>query len=290
MGYVSCRACKGSGNYYTGSGKRLDCRACGGTGIDQRFYETKCQRCRTSIVYKREHSAPDYCRECRNIQLEKRCGQPGCGHTIRYKVGWTNVPTYCRSCETKRKEGWTARTCPGIEARSCGNLIWSPPGKRFELCRECNERKRASEAAKWKVKRCAHCGSEIRYHLDWERVPDYCKACNQWKTRICAAPGCHNQVRYKIYWDNPPNYCPDCKKRQRPRITAGDIYRAALVPNGWHHEGNVEISDGHTTMIFRGKGTNGKTYRVSWDGQGEPHWTDEGLPKGHPDRHRTPRK
>jgi hypothetical protein len=96
-------------------------------------------------------------------------------------------------------------------------------------------------------------------------------------------------VKYRKYWGNIPNYCPDCQKKQSPSITAGDIYRAGLVPAGWQHEGGVRMVDGHATMFFPGKGTNGGGYRVSWNGFGEPHWTDEGLPKNHPNRHRKPK-
>jgi hypothetical protein len=44
-------------------------------------------------------------------------------------------------------------------------------------------------------------------------------------------------------------------------------------------------------MLFKGKGTNGKDYRVTWEGHGvDIHWTDQGLPDHHPDAHRDPRK
>jgi hypothetical protein len=52
---------------------------------------------------------------------------------------------------------------------------------------------------------------------------------------------------------------------------------------------DTDIQKGHITMIFRGKGTNGRGYRVSWDGFGEPHWTDQGLKDGDPNQHRDPR-
>lgn len=288
MGYVTCRSCKGSGSYYTQSGKRLDCRACEGKGYNQNLWETRCERCRSSIVYRAHSQTPRFCKECRNIQLEKQCAQTGCSHTIRYKVGWDTVPSYCKRCETKRREGFSASLCPGTGLFGCGKLIWSPPGKRFNLCQDCNTRQRAESEAKWRTKSCKGCRGEIRYHADWDKVHDYCKACNQWQTKTCAT--CHNQVRYKTFWDNIPNHCPDCQKKHKERITSGDIYRAGLVPPGWKHAGEVKMQRGHATMYFPGKGTNGEGYRVSWDGHGEPHWTDQGLPYNHPDRHRDPRK
>lgn len=289
MGSVSCRSCEGRGRKWLDKpGKWVDCRACNGTGTNPNLWSTRCERCRTEIIYKAYGTTPRFCKDCRNIQLEKTCGQMGCYNTIRYSVGWSNVPTYCKRCETKRSQGWSASTCPGTGLFGCGKLIWSPPGKRFNLCPDCSAKKKAADEAKWRTKSCKGCGGEIRYNVDWDKVPDYCKACNEWHTKQCAS--CHNQIRYKKYWDNIPNYCPDCKKKQKSRITAGDIYRAGLVPRGWNHAGKVDIVDGHATMYFPGKGTNGGGYHVSWDGFGEPHWTDDGLPKGHPDRHRDPRK
>lgn len=288
MGTVACRACKGSGRHYSNSGKTFDCRACGGTGVNRDLWSTRCERCRTEIIYKANSSTPRFCRECRNIQLEKTCSQPGCTNTIRYKVGWDNVATYCKRCETKRADGWSSSICTGTGLFGCGKLVWSPPGKRFNLCPDCSAKKRAADDAKWRTKSCKGCSGEIRYHVDWDKVPDYCKTCNEWQTKTCAT--CHNQVRYKKYWDNIPNYCPDCQKKQKPRITAGDLFRAGLIPRGWRGEMEAtDIKKGHITMIFRGKGTNGKGYRVSWDGFGEPHWTDQGLEDGHPDQHRDPR-
>lgn len=288
MGTVACRGCKGSGRFYAKSGKAFDCRACGGTGINKDLWSTRCERCRTEIIYKAYSNTPRFCKDCRNIDLTKNCGQLGCTNTIRYKVGWDNVATYCKRCETKRSEGWSASTCPGTGLFGCGKLIWSPSGKRFNLCPDCSAKKKMADEAKWRTKSCKSCGSEIRYSVDWDKVPDYCKACNEWQTKQCAS--CHNQLQYKKFWENIPNYCPDCQKKQKSRIIAGDIYRAGLVPRDWQHAGKVDIVDGHATMYFPGKGTNGEGYRVSWDGFGEPHWTDQGLPRGHPNRHRDPRK
>jgi len=70
-----------------------------------------------------------------------------------------------------------------------------------------------------------------------------------------------------------------------------DIFRAELIPNGWSSTiGETQVDKAHGTMVFRGKGTNGKDYRVSWDSYGNAHWTDQGLDKNDPRRHRDPRK
>lgn len=232
MGPVSCRACKGSGAYYTKSGKRLDCKACNGSGINYDLYETSCERCRAPIVYRKDGHAPRFCKDCKGVQLEKTCAQYGCTNTIRYHVGWDNVPDYCKRCETKRNEGWSASTCPGTGFFGCGKLIWSPPGKKFSLCPDCSARKKADDQSHWHEKKCpglkgeSYCGNIIKYRDDWERVPDICPECRDKAKRAKAdreakmrekpcAGGCGATIKYSIDWEHPPNYCKDCKERQK---------------------------------------------------------------------------
>lgn len=217
MGYVACRSCKGTGAYYTKSGQRLDCNACRGTGINQSLYDTKCERCRSTIVYPREGTPPRFCKDCRNEQLEKRCGQYGCDNTIRYRVGQTTIPEYCRNCENKRREGWTAGRCPGTGVFGCGKLIWSPPGKNFTHCRECGDKLRAQKDAEWNTKRCSKCGAEIRYHIGWDKVPDLCKPCKanaiaEWKKKQCT--GCGATFSYHVDWENVPDLCKTCRQKR----------------------------------------------------------------------------
>lgn len=239
MGLVSCRACKGSGAFYTKSGKRLDCKACNGSGINRDLWSTNCQYCRTEIVYKASSPTPRFCKNCRSIQLEKNCAQYGCNNTIRYQVGWDNVPSYCKRCETKQREGWSATTCSGTGLFGCGKLIWSPPGKRFDLCPDCSARKKAEDAAKWKEKSCpglkdqGYCGKTIRYRIDWDKVPDICPDCREkakkaraereakMREKPCATSGCSNIVKYNIDWDHPPSFCKSCSE-QRVKVDRND--------------------------------------------------------------------
>lgn len=236
MGTVSCRSCKGSGRFYAKSGKAFDCNACGGTGVNKNLWSTRCERCRAEIIYKAHSNTPRFCKNCRSIDLTKNCGQYGCTNTIRYKVGWDNVPTYCKRCETKRSEGWSASTCSGTGLFGCGKLIWSPPGKRFNLCQDCSARKKAEGAAKWRTKSCKGCGSEVRYHVDWKNVPDLCKSCKekekeQWREKSCA--DCGAKIRYHVDWKNVPDFCKSCKEKRRAKITRD--------PRGNYR---VEVSDG----------------------------------------------
>lgn len=233
MGSVSCRACKGSGAFYTQSGKRLDCKACGGSGINRNLWSTRCERCRTEIIYKAASTTPRFCKDCRNIQLEKHCSQMGCNNTIRYSVGWDNVPNYCKRCQVKRQQGWSASTCPGTGIFGCGNLIWSPPGKRFTLCPDCSARKKSDDEAKWREKSCpglkgeSYCGKTIRYRTDWDKVPDICPDCRvrakaqkaerdaKMREKLCAGRDCRNMVNYSIDWEHPPSFCKPCSEKRK---------------------------------------------------------------------------
>lgn len=214
MGYSACRACKGSGRHIAKSGKAYDCKVCGGSGVDRNWCETRCERCHGTITYKCDQRAPRFCRDCRNVELTKRCSQTGCDNVIRYKVGWDNIPDYCGRCQSQRKKGSDAKRCS-----SCGTLIWVPPGKNYTMCQACSERERAKQAAKWKTKRCKHCGTEIKYNVDWDKVPDYCKECNAWQEKTCATPGCSNKVKYKKHWENPPKFCDECKRKPGTAVT-----------------------------------------------------------------------
>lgn len=234
MGSVTCRSCNGSGRYYPkGGSKSYDCKACGGRGINPNLWSTRCERCRSEIVYKANTNTPRFCKSCRDIQLEKTCAQLGCNNTIRYKVGWDNVSNYCKRCETKRREGWSASTCPGTGIFGCGKLIWSPPGKRFTTCPDCSARKKADDAAKWREKSCpglkgqSYCGKTIKYRVDWDKVPDICPDCREKAKRAkaereakmrekpCARDGCRNMVSYSIDWEHSPSFCKSCSDKRK---------------------------------------------------------------------------
>lgn len=74
------------------------------------------------------------------------------------------------------------------------NVVKSERDSVFEAFKEAKERKyraldefkrrleivraeRDAERAKWHEKSCRKCGSIIRYHEDWNHIPNYCKAC-----------------------------------------------------------------------------------------------------------------
>lgn len=257
MGYATCRKCNGSGRFYDSkSGKTFDCRACGGTGSNKNLWTTRCERCRTEIIYKADTSAPRFCRDCRDVQLEKPCGQYGCSHTIRYKVGWDNVPTYCKSCEQKRAQGWSAKTCPGTGMFGCGKLVWSPPGKNFNLCRDCSDKEREKQAAQWKTTNCKKCHSEIRYHVDWKNVPDLCKSCKEsekakWKEKRCT--NCGATVKYHADWTNPPSLCKDCLAKKKPSSGSAQVirkYSFTKEHRGVTWELDVKVKDNGRVDVF----------------------------------------
>ena len=72
------------------------------------------------------------------------------------------------------------------------------------------------EQSKWKEKPCKKCGKPVRYHVDWTRVPDLCKDCQQrekakWHEKPCAK--CGKMIRYHEDWEHVPNICKECKAK-----------------------------------------------------------------------------
>lgn len=223
--YATCRSCKGTGSFYPHAGKRLDCRACDGTGLNKKFYVTTCSNgyCSTEITYPVGNTAPKYCKNCSNQEREKTCAQDGCYNTIKFKLGWSNVSDYCKNCYGKRQNGWSPRRCNGpMLGANCGKLIWVPPGKNFTMCQECNARAQEKKAAQWKTTSCKNCRAEIKYHVDWNRVPNLCASCKEkgaakWKEKPCAG-GCGTKISYRVDSEHPKNFCDACKaKRQSDR-------------------------------------------------------------------------
>lgn len=231
MGNVPCGSCRGSGKYYPKSGKVLVCSTCGGSGSNKNLWSIKCERCRSEIIYKANTQAPRFCKDCRNVELTKNCAQPQCKNRITYKVGWSNVSDYCKNCDYKRKNGFSASSCPGLGIMGCGNIIWSPRGKKFELCVDCSARKKAANEAKMREKLCpglkgSSCGNKIRYSTDWDHPPNLCPQCKEksktekvkneakMREKKCATNTCSNMVRYSTDWDHPPSYCKTCKDKR----------------------------------------------------------------------------
>lgn len=127
-----CGKCGGSGWW----GARFDlypnarggpCRACDGSGYDQRWGTTSCKSCGTSIDYRFDWSrVPEYCQSCKQPRYTS-C--KGCGTSIEYKVYWNHIPEYCPSCKE-----WKEKSCKG-----CGTTIRY---KSFwdnipEICKDC---------------------------------------------------------------------------------------------------------------------------------------------------------
>lgn len=236
MGYATCRNCNGSGRFYDRkSGKTFDCRACNGSGSNKNLWTTDCRRCGHQIIYKAGTDTPKFCKECRNIELTKICAQVGCRNTIKYKVGWDSVSDYCGSCRSKREKGYRSSTCKGS---FCSNLVWSPPGKNFDFCFECSQKKKKADEAKWKEKPCAGgCGNTIRYNTDWEHIPNFCPECKKRRQSVkhesnqsenprfyaaCGEKGAklnpQEKARFSKYFHNIPD---------RQRMSFEDIVRTA---------------------------------------------------------------
>lgn len=153
--YVECRSCYGVGKkWITKRGRygtetiAVPCKACGGSGINNRVYATRCQKCYAEIIYPRDiPNSPKYCRSCkaamqaereaeRALQAAKWKTKPcaKCGVTIKYNTDWQKVPDLCKACADKEK-------------------------------------------AKWRTKTCTACGKDIRYNIEWPRPPEFCREC-----------------------------------------------------------------------------------------------------------------
>lgn len=226
--HPKCRSCNGSGAYFPRNGKRLDCKACSGSGVNKKLYTTTCNNgyCSTQIVYPVGSKAPKYCKSCFSQEREKTCAQDGCYNTITFKLGWDNVSDYCKNCQGKRQNGWSPKRCNGPTlGANCNKLIWVPPGKNFTMCRECNEKAQEKKTTQWKTKQCKNCRNEIKYHVNWTKVPELCNSCKEkeqskWREKTCKG-GCGNKVKYHVDWEYPPNFCKDCKGK--PGIAKTDL-------------------------------------------------------------------
>ena len=224
MGYVKCRSCDGigkkffdrydkSGRYYE---KVVDCKACSGTGINQKFYSKNCEKCYAEIIYPRAANyPPKYCRDCKErIQAErerqaakwktKSCKK--CHQTIKYNVEWNKIPELCKDCIAKEKAKWKEKNCKSCLATIKYNTDWQ---KIPEQCPSCIEKERA----KWKEKSCKGCGKTIKYNIDWKKIPELCKDCiakEKAKIKVKSCEACGRDVKYNTDWPRPPKFCREC--------------------------------------------------------------------------------
>lgn len=77
---------------------------------------------------------------------------------------------------------------------------------------------REAEAQKWRTTSCKKCGREIRYHTDWNRIPDLCDSCRKqerekWRETTCRV--CGRPIRYNVEWTHIPSVCKTCKEARR---------------------------------------------------------------------------
>lgn len=239
------RRCKGTGQNRRGEIREWVKYLVYGIGSD--WWSICCEACGEEFFYNTYETAPCFCDNCGDKKLKKPCGQMGCNNTISYRLGWADVPIYCRSCRTKHYQGWFPSLCTGIDDQGCYKLVWSPPGNERTLCPDCIAKKNLRDRPKWQTKTCAFCGGKIRYNKDWDSIPNYCQTCNELQTKLCAL--CHyNQIKYKLYWSNIPVYCQDCQKKL--------------------------------------KEARGQEHYILWDSFGTSHWIEYGLPKYPPVRSR----
>jgi hypothetical protein len=185
----TCGACKGRGWFgprtaLFGDKGGSTCRACGGSGVDDRWCETSCKHCGTAIEYRRDWShVPEYCKSCSQM-LSKSCATPGCFGTINYKAYWDHVPDYCESC---RKPQYKPCKNPDCSGQVRYFAFW---GRIPDYCDSCKG---------WRIKGCRDCGKEIKYHNDWNHPPNYCQDCKFLKGKsIDVTGGIHRTPQQTI--------------------------------------------------------------------------------------------
>ena len=256
MGYVKCRSCDGigkkffdrydkSGRYYE---KVVDCKACSGTGINQKFYSKNCEKCYAEIIYPRAANyPPKYCRDCKErIQAErerqaakwktKSCKK--CHQTIKYNVEWNKIPELCKDCIAKEKAKWKEKNCKSCLATIKYNTDWQ---KIPEQCPSCIEKERA----KWKEKSCESCGGVIKFNIEWKKIPTLCKKCRdedkgKWRKGRCE--DCYAEISYRTDWDFIPTKCSRCKQKDKDceNLIRGDweyLRRLAVTYESGHKSG-----------------------------------------------------
>jgi len=129
-----CGKCHGTGwwgsRFDIGSNARGGpCRACNGTGYDQRWGTTHCKHCGNTIDYRYDWSnIPEYCQSCRQ---PKYSACKGCGRLIEYKVYWSSIPEYCRECKE-----WKIKSCKGCGAEIRYKSYWE---RVPEICQQCKK-------------------------------------------------------------------------------------------------------------------------------------------------------
>lgn len=249
MGYVECRSCSGLKKKFVmrnGIVKEYPCRACDGTGINQRLYSKYCEKCSAEIIYPRDAAfPPKYCKSCKEIiraEKERKAAEwrvtkcKVCGAEIKYNIHWSKIPDTCKSCIEKERAKWKEKACKKCGATIKYNVGWS---KIPELCKSCVEK----EKAMWAEKSCKGCGAKIRYRKDWSNIPEYCKSCkDKFKAqgdKIASAAG---------------KKADDVKVRFNPATGKNDVYFGGIgAPDGLGH-GHAVVSDTGEVHYLRDAG------------------------------------
>jgi len=98
-----------------------------------------------------------------------------------------------------------------------------------------------AERAKWKTTSCKCCGAQVRYHVEWTRIPDLCKTCAdrekaKWKDISCRC--CGTTVRYNVEWTRIPDLCKTCAAREKAKwkdTTCRKCGKTLRYNSEWQH-------------------------------------------------------
>ncbi len=266
MGFVRCKSCDGigrkyldrydkNGRYYQ---KEVPCKACNGTGINQKFYSKNCEKCYAEIIYPRDATCPPrLCKACKEREQyereqarareaakwkEKQCKK--CWATIKYNIDWNKIPELCPECIAKEKAKWKTKPCKNCYREIKYNIDWN---KIPELCPECI----AKEKAKWKVKPCEACGRDVKYNTDWPKPPRFCRDCANVLRVLKGKEGINKAKALDLF-------------HTRPQILQSGVKKSGnyvTVKSGYNYSHGLICSD----FIIRDKNVKGQHYHVIID-------------------------
>lgn len=183
-----CGKCKGEGGRYRnkpkgtylglfGSSREwIRCDACGGTGENPKYRQTRCERCYTTIGYSVDSKfPPKYCQSCKPLAAAEKQRQRDSQQRSTYQ-----------SKQPRQDNNWLEKSCPGLKGEngcSWHNTIryrtdWDKPPNLCPNCIAKIKQQKAERDAKMREKPCAgECGNIIHYNVDWDNVPNLCKDC-----------------------------------------------------------------------------------------------------------------
>ena len=125
-----------------------------------------------------------------------------------------NDADYCY--ETQRRD--EARTHKE-NARNLSDLIASLKDELDDIVQEIQEAYE-NETSKWQETSCQRCHAPIKYNVEWNSVPRYCKSCyeerkSKWIFKACSK--CGSLIKYNADRSSEPDLCHSCYETEKTK-------------------------------------------------------------------------